>query len=247
MSAATSTGLVGAIRIDLKRLHETWMELIYPRQLNAEQTVLGKWRPDTTGSLLAYRLWAALGVPLIAILYPIVLFGYILRFQTRRMDSAATRIGVAGVVVLSVVVWGALSLVAQFGTEMSTTGVIAVVAAGVVATVSAALALVTSRVGGRLTTVLISYPLAVTAIFLPPVVAGLYSEAVANQVFPQSESLAIWLLDNVLTIGDLNEYLRDNYQLQGPAYAAMWFGIAVPIGWVLGTIVTLADYVRPKD
>ncbi|QCC52769.1 hypothetical protein [Halapricum salinum] len=247
MSAATSTGLVGAIRIDLKRLHETWMELIYPRQLNAEQTVLGKWRPDTTGSLLAYRLWAALGVPLIAILYPIVLFGYILRFQTRRMDSAATRIGVAGVVVLSVVVWGALSLVAQFGTEMSTTGVIAVVAAGVVATVSAALALVTSRVGGRLTTVLISYPLAVTAIFLPPVVAGLYSEAVANQVFPQSESLAIWLLDNVLTIGDLNEYLRDNYQLQGPAYAAMWFGIAVPVGWVLGTIVTLADYVRPKD
>jgi len=247
MSAATSAGLVGAIRIDLKRLHETWMELIYPRQLNAEQTVLGKWRPDTTGSLLAYRLWAALGVPLIAILYPIVLFGYFLRFQTRRMDNAATRIGVAGVVVLSVLVWGALSLVARFGTEMSTTGVIAVVAAGVVATVSAALALITSRIGGRLSTVLLSYPLAVTAIFLPPVVAGLYSEAVANQIFPQSESLAIWLLDNVLTFGDLNEYLRDNYQLQGPAYAAMWFGIAVPVGWILGTIVTLADYVRPKD
>jgi hypothetical protein len=247
MSAATSTGLVGAIQIDLKRLHETWMELLYPRQLNAEQTVLGKWRPDTTGSLLAYRLWAALGVPIIAILYPLVLFGYFLRFQTRGMDSAATRLGVLGVVVLSIVVWGALSLVAQFGTQMSTTGVVAVVAAGAVATVSAALALVTSRIGGRITTVLISYPLAITAIFLPPVVAGLYSETVANQVFPQSESLAIWLLDNVLTVADINEYLRDNYQLQGPAYAAMWFGIAVPVGWVLGTIVTLADYVRPKN
>jgi len=247
MSAATSTGLVGAIRIDLKRLHETWMELIYPRQLNAEQTVLGKWRPDTTGSLFAYRLWAAVGVPLIALLYPIVLFGYFLRFQTRGVDSAATRIGVAGVVALSVVVWGALSLVAEFGLSMGTTGVIAVVAAGVVATISAVLALITSRIGGRLSTVLVSYPLAVTAIFLPPAVAGLYSQAVADQVFPQSESLAIWLLDNVLTVGDLNQYLRDNYQLQGPAYVAMWFGIAVPVGWVLGTIVTLADYVRPKD
>ncbi|MFW5978172.1 MAG: hypothetical protein ACOCP2_02930 [Halohasta sp.] len=247
MSAASSTGLVDAIRIDLKRLHETWMELIYPRQLNAEQTVLGKWRPDTTGSLLAYRLWAILGVPLIAVLYPLVLFGYFLRFQTRRVDSAATRIGVLGVVVLSVVVWGALSLVAQFATQMSTTGVVAVVAAGVVATVSAALALVTSRIGGRFTTVLISYPLAVTAIFLPPVVAGLYSEAVASQVFPQSESLAIWILDNILTVGDINTYLRENYQLQGLAYAGMWFGIAVPVGWFLGTIVTLADYVRPKD
>ncbi|MFB6189558.1 MAG: hypothetical protein ABEI57_06710 [Halapricum sp.] len=247
MSAANRTGIVGAIRIDLKRLHETWMELIYPRQLDADRTVLGKWRPQTTGSLVLYRLWATVGAPVIGLLYPLVLFGYFLRFQARRMDSAATRIGIAGVVALSVVVWGALSLLAQFQLEMSTTGVIAVVAAGLVATVSAALAIVTSRIGGRVTTVVISYPLAITAIFLPPVVAALYSPTIANEVFPQSQSLAIWLLDNVLTVGGLNEYLRANYELQGPAYVAMWFGIAVPVGWVLGLLVTLADYVRPKD
>jgi len=247
MSAPTQTGIAGAIRIDLKRLHETWMELIYPRQLDAEQTVLGKWRPQTTGSRIAYRLWGAIGAPIVGLLYPLVLVGYVLRYQARKLDSAVTRIGIAGVVVLSVVVWGALSVLARYQLEMSTTGVTAVVAASLVATVSAALAVVTSRIGGRASTVLISYPLAITAIFLPPVVAGLYSEAVANYIFPQSESLAEWLLENVLTIGGLNDYLWNNYELEGVAYVGMWFGIAVPVGWLLGTLVTLANYVRPRD
>ncbi|MCU4716722.1 hypothetical protein [Halapricum hydrolyticum] len=247
MSAANRTGLVGAIQIDLKRLHETWMELIYPRQLEAEQTVLGKWRPQTTGSRIAYQLWAAIGAPVVGLFYPLVLLGYVLRYQASKIDSAATRVGILGVVVLSVVVWGALSVLAQFQLEMSTTGVVAVVAAGVVATVSAVLAILTSRVGGRVSTVLVSYPLAITAIFLPPVVAALYSQQLAEVVFPRSESLAIWLLDNVLTVADINTYLRENYTLQGPAYVGMWFGIAVPIGWVLGTLVTLANYVRPRD
>jgi hypothetical protein len=26
----------------------------------------------------------------------------------------------------------------------------------------------------------------------------------------------------------------------------MWFGIAVPVGWFLGVVVTVADLVRPK-
>ncbi|QSG12181.1 putative membrane protein [Halapricum desulfuricans] len=247
MSAANRTGLAGAIRIDLKRLHETWMELIYPRQLDAEQMVLGKWRPETTGSRIAYWLWAGLGAPLVGLLYPLVLFGYVLRYQASKLDSAATRIGVLGVVVVSVVVWGALSALARFQLEMTTAGVITVVAAGAVATASAALAVVTSRVGGRASTVLVSYPLAITAIFLPPVVAALYSQQLAAVVFPQSESLAVWILDNVLTIGDINAYLRNNYDLEGIAYVAMWFGIAVPVGWILGTLVTLANYVRPRD
>ncbi|MEF8827167.1 MAG: hypothetical protein V5A34_02805 [Halapricum sp.] len=246
MSAANRTGLVGAIRIDLKRLHETWMELIYPRQLNAEQTVLGKWQPQTTGSRIAYRLWAVIGAPLIGLLYPLVLLGYLLRYQATKLDTAVTRIGILGVVIVSLIAWGALSALAQYQLQMSTAGVIAVVAAGLVATVSAVLAVVTSRVGGRVSTVLVSYPLAITAIFLPPVVAGLYSETVANWVFPQSESLAVWLLDNPLKVADIADYLRGNYELEGVAYVGMWFGIAVPVGWFVGTLVTLANYVRPK-
>lgn len=245
MSTANASGFVGAIRIDLKRLHETWMELLYPRQRNADQTVLGKWKPDTTGSKIAYTLWSALGYPVVALLYPFVLFGYFLRFQARSIDSAVTRIGVLGVIVLSVVVWGALTLLAQFRIEMTSGGVIAVLAAGIVATVAAVLAVVTSRIGGRISTILVSYPFAITAIFLPPVVAGLYSEALANVVFPNSESLAEWILDNILAFGGINEYLRRSYDLRGFAYVGMWFGLAVPVGWILGLIVSLANYVRP--
>ena len=246
MSAANASGFVGAIRIDLKRLHETWMELVYPRQRNADQTVLGKWQPDSTGSRVLYKLWSALGVPVVALLYPVVLFGYFLRFQARRLDSAVTRIGILGVTVLSVVVWGALTLVAQFQIEMTSGGVLAVLAAGIVATVAAILAVVTSRIGGRVSTVLVSYPLAMTAIFLPPVVAGLYSEALANVVFPRSTSLAEWILDNVLTFQGINTYLRQSYDLTGVAYVGMWFGLAVPVGWILGLVVSLANYVRPS-
>lgn len=247
MSVGNSSGFVGAIRIDLRRLHETWMELVYPRQRNADQTVLGKWKPQTSGSLLLYRLWSALGVPVTALLYPIVLLGYALRFQARRLDTAVTRIGILGVVVLSVVVWGALTALAQFQITMTSGGVIAVLAAGIVATIAAVLAVVTSRMGGRFSTVLVSYPLAITAILLPPVVAALYSEAAATVIFPQSTSLAKWLLDNVLTFGGINTYLRQQYDLRGIAYVGMWFGLAVPLGWIVGLTVSLANYVRPGE
>lgn len=223
------------------------MELVYPRQRNADQTVLGKYRPDSTGGRIAYTLWSAIGFPVVALLYPFVLFGYFLRFQARRLDNAAARMGIAGVVVLSVVVWGALTALAEFQLDMFSGGVIAVLAAGIVATVAAVLAVVTSRIGGRGTTVLISYPFAITALFLPPVVAALYSEALGSVILPQSYSLAEWLLDNVLTIGGINEYLRRSYDLRGFAYVGMWFGLAVPVGWVLGLIVSLANYVRPSE
>jgi len=223
------------------------MELVYPRQLEAEGTVLGKWTPDTTGGMVAYRLWSAVGVPVVGLLYPLVLFGYVLRYQARRLDTAVARIGVLGVVLVSVVVWGLLTVLAEVQFDMSAEGVVAVLAAGIVATISAALSVVTRRVGGRATTILLSYPLAVTAIFLPPVVAALYSQWVATVVFPRSTSLAAWLLDNVLVIGGLGEYLRRGYDLTGVAYVGMWFGLAVPVGWLLGLLVTLADYVRPGD
>jgi len=95
-----SQGVVGGIRIDLNRLHETWMELVYPRQRNANDTVLGTWTPDSSFGMALYRLWSALGVPVIALVYPLVLCGVVLRYQTRRIDGTATRLGVVGVVLL---------------------------------------------------------------------------------------------------------------------------------------------------
>lgn len=219
------------------------MELFFPRQRGASSSVLGKWEPKTVREKLTYTLWYYLGVPVVALLYPLVLSGYFLRFQTRRLDGAAMRLGTIGVAVLLLLFWGGLTAFARL--QFTPAGFFAVGGASAVAVLAAVLALLFRRVGGRMTTVVFAYPFAMTALFLPPVVAALYSPTVADYVFPRSESIAIWVLDNVLTVAELNTYLRQTYDLRGIAYAGMWFGLAVPAGWLLGILVTLADLVRP--
>lgn len=242
---STNGGLLGAVRYDVTRLHEGWMELFFPRQLDTGHTVLGKWTPSTHSGWAAYRLWAALGVPVIAVLYPLVLLGFATRYHATKLDDTAARIGLLGIVAVSLLVWGALAAFAHV--QFTARGFIAVAAAGGVATISAVLGVFFARVGGRVTTVLLAYPLGMTALFLPPVVAALYSPTISAVVFPRSTTLAIWLLDTLLTVGNLNEFLRTNYTLEGLAYVAMWFGIAIPVGWILGTVVTLANVARPQD
>lgn len=237
--------MLEAVRIDLVRLHETWMELVFPRQLNPSQ-VLGKWTPKTIPQRIAYYAWLLVGIPLVAVGYPLLLVGFATRFYARRLDSAGARLGIAGVVVVSLLAWGALTAVAWLR-NFSTSGMVAVVAASLVATVAAAMAVVFSRTGGRGVSVALAYPSVVTALFLPPVVAALYSPALAAVVFPSSTSLAIWLLDNVLAVGGFNDLLRERFTLQGVGYVLMWFGLAVPMGWLLGGLVALADVVRPAD
>ncbi|USZ69003.1 hypothetical protein NGM10_04510 [Halorussus salilacus] len=244
MHGGTSTGFVGAIQYDLKRLHESWMELFFPRQRGAENTVLGKWTPSSTTGKVAYRAWSAVGAPVVGVLYPLALFGFAARYYTRKIDGTATRLGVVGVVLLSLLAWGGLTALARL--RFSTTGFLAVGAAGGVATVSAALAYLFGTRGGRASTVLFAYPFAMTAVFLPPVVAAFYSPTLSEVVFPNSYALAVWILDNLLYVGDVNTIIRDRWTLEGFNYVAMWFALSVPAGWLLGLLVTLADVVRPK-
>ncbi len=237
-------GFVGAIRIDLQRLHESWMELVFPRQRGTGHSVLGKWTPNTTAGWIGYRLWSAIGVPIVAVLYPLALFGFMLRFYSTRIDRVAAGLGVAGVVVIATLVWGALTVFAH--QAFSTDGFLAVLAAGIVATVAAGLAVVTSQAGGRPVSVVFAYPAAMTALFLPPVVAALFSPTIGDVILSGSDSLAIWLLDTVLSVGGIDQWLSEQYTLAGAAYLGMWFGIAVPLGWVIGSMVTLAELVRPS-
>jgi len=239
-----SPGLLGAVRIDILRLHETWMEVVFPRQLNPGH-VLGKWKPETSVQKSGYYLWAALGLLPVLIGYPLLLVGFGTRYYAGKLDSAATRLGVVGAILLSVVVWGGLSVVARF--QLSFEGFLAVVAASAVATVAAAAAVFFSRIGGRITSVVLAYPSAMTALFLPPVVAALYSPTLGEIIFPNSEELAIWILDTILVVGGLNDLLREQFALEGIGYALMWFGLAIPVGWGLGLLVTFADLVRPKN
>ena len=244
---STQEGLVGAIKIDLVRLHETWMEFIYPRQRGAENTVLGKWTPDGGAEAFFYRLWSAVGVPVVGLVYPLVLVGYFIRFQSRRVNVTAERLGLVGVLLLFVLLWGALSTLVRFVAPGSfvSGGVVAVLAASAVAVVAAGLSYGFWRLGGRVTTVLLAYPFAMTAIFLPPVVAALYSTALADVVLSGTDSLAVWFVQEGPDLFGLTDYLVDQFDLEGVAYVLLWFAIAVPLGWLLGGVVTLADLVRP--
>jgi hypothetical protein len=229
------------VRVDLVRLHETWMELIFPRQRGAADTVLGKYTPDSLVGMAGYRGWGLLGLLVVAALYPFAVVGFATRYYAAKANTAATRLGLAGVVVLTALAWGGLTVLARVRFDAG--GFRAVAAAGVVATISAALSVVFARVDGRPVTVLLAYPFAVTAVFLPPVVAAFYSPTLADLVFPGSESLAATALDNAGAVGT---YLRENFELTGVGYVAMWFGISVPVGWVLGATATLANAVRPS-
>jgi hypothetical protein len=235
-------GIVSAVQYDLRTLHGLWMALAFP-QLRESHPVMGRWQPQTTGQRLGYRLWAVLGGVGLFVGYPLTVVGFAVRFYVRRFDRTTTRIGVVGTVLLAVLVWGALTALARV--RFSPEGFLAVAAAGTVAVVATVLALGVSHFGGRVATVVFAYPLGVIAVFLPPVVAALYSPTLASVVFPESESLAIWLLDNVLVVGDLNAWLRARFDLVGFAYVGMWGGLAVPVGWGLGFVVTLANLVRP--
>ncbi len=244
-------GIVDAVRVDLDRLHGAWMEIVFPRQRGRGHSVMGKWKPKTTPQKVAYHGWSVLGALGLLVVYPLTVFGFATRYYAAKLDSTATRLGVAGVVGLSVVVWGALTVVAHL--QLPYEAFLAVAAASVVATISAALGVGFSRIGGRTTTVLLGYPFSLTAIFLPPVVAALFVPTLQAAIFDPSDALAMWILDTFLYVGGLNDWLRETFSLtdrflfvEGEGLAVMWGGFSFLLGWFLGALVALANLVRPS-
>lgn len=236
--------LLGAIRTDLRHLHDGWMGLAFQHHRQQPHPVLGDWQPESGFERSLYRFWAVLGGGVVLLLYPVLLAGFAIRYHVSGMDRFAARVGLVGIVLVSVFAWAALTAGAYLR-DVPFEGVVALLAAGGVATISAVLARLFSVLDGRPVSILFAYPFGVTAVFLPPVVAALYSQTLASVVFARSDVLAIWLLDTVLAVGGINAFLRATFDLVGLAYVGMWFAIAIPIGWVLGTVVALADAVRP--
>lgn len=240
------TGLVEAIRVDLVRLHAAWMEVLFERQLEPVHPTLGKWRPETIGEKVAYYSWGILGGVALILAYPLAVLGFAVRGYAGRLRTAAVGIGVLGVLVVTAIIWGLLTAVTYLA-AFPWNGVIAVAIGGVVATLSAGLAVIFAYVDGRATTVVLAYPFAFTAVFLPPVVAAFYSPTLAALVFPNSESLATWILDNLLSFWGIAAWLRATFDLIGLGYVAMWFALSFPVGWFLGLVVSIANVVRPTE
>ncbi|KAB1198977.1 hypothetical protein GJR99_12400 [Haloferax sp. MBLA0078] len=229
------------MRVDLRWLHTSWMDIVFAR--DQSNSVVENRKPESTGGAAAYHLWSALGMLVLTVVYPLFVLGLATRFYAHRIDRFTAGLGFAGVAVFSVFVWGLFSA-ATYISPIAFEGFVAVVVAGVVATISAVLALYFRRLDGRASTVVVAYPLGVTAIFLPPVVASLYSPTLASIVFPSSTSLAIWILNNILDVAGIAAFIRASFELQGVAYVGMWFSLAIPVGWFLGSLVTLVDGVR---
>ena len=238
-------GVVGAVKVDLHRLHGAWMELMFPRQKGRGHSVMGKWKPETVPQKIGYYGWSVIGVLGLLVVYPLTVIGLATRFYAAKLDSTITRIGILGITAVAFVLWGALTVLAHI--QLPYAAFLAIAAASAVATVSTALAATFSKFGGRLTSVIFAYPFAMTAIFLPPVVAALVTPWLEPYVLEPSYDLAIVILDGVLHVGGINEYLRANFDLEGVAYVGMWVGISVPIGWFLGFLVALANLARPSE
>lgn len=246
MSVGNRQGVVEAVRFDLNKFHETWMELLYPRQRGAGDTVLGKWQPQTTREKITYNVWAALGALVVAVLYPLALIGVVVRFHARKIDVSVQKLGAVGVVLLTVLVWGGLSALVEFRlqAQFSSQEANAIVAASVVAVLSSALAVLFRSVGGRITTVVFAYPFGMTAIFLPPVVAALFWEPLGEVIIQQGEDLFTWVFQS--GPDEIMEPLGDRFDRQEYHHTIIWFAVSFPVGWVVGTLVTLADLIRPK-
>ena len=93
-------------------------------------------------------------------------------------------------------------------------------------------------------TVLVMYPLGIGAVVLSLVAAGLVSPAFNAHLRAGTTVLAVWLLDNVLAVGGLNDLLRRQFQLEGAGFFLMWLAIDVVVGWVVGGSALAAEHVR---
>ncbi|WP_251342836.1 hypothetical protein [Haloplanus halophilus] len=240
----TDSQLVTAIKADFIRLLTAWRQVLFSADSDGHP-VRGRWQPQTTRDRLAFWTWSGLGAVLIVAAYPFAVAGFWARYVTRQLNRIATGLGLVALVAVVAVAWSALTALA-WG-RFPASGFKAVLTASVVATGSTALAWGTASVGGRRLTLAAAYPFVVAAICLPPVTAALFSPTLGEVILPRSTSLAAWLLDNVLAVGNLNAVLRREFNLSGIAFVGMWAGLAVPIGWGLGLLVAFANAVRPRN
>jgi hypothetical protein len=239
----TLRDLLTAAKIDLTRLLGAWRDIAFSRQAN-EYSIQDRWHLDSPVEQLAFWAWSLLGAILITVIYPFAALGFWTRYVGRQIDRLVAGLGVLVIIAAMAVLWGGLTALAW--DRLPTTGFRAVLAASVVATASVGLSWVFARRGSRRLTLILAYPFAVAAIFVPPVTAALFSPTIGAGILSESELFAEWLLNNVVIIGDLSTTIRQQFELAGVAFIAMWFGFAIPVGWTLALLVSLANLIRPR-
>ncbi|MCG1004940.1 MULTISPECIES: hypothetical protein [Halobacterium] len=235
--------LVTAAKIDLTRLLATWRGLLFSRQSD-EYAIDNHWQLGSSRDRLLFWFWSAVGIAGLSVIYPIAALGFWIRYVGRQIDRLVAGVGILVIIGLIGILWSGLTALAW--TTLSTIGFRAVLAASIVATISVRLSWACAHYNSRTLTFVAAYPFAVAAIFLPPVTAALFSPAIGEVILPNSELFAEWILTN-LVVGNLSSIIRQQFELAGFAFVCLWFGIAIPIGWLFAFLVTLAEAIRPNS
>lgn len=223
---------------DFKTIHSYWMNLVYERHLNPHP-VLGKETPETTKGKILQNSWWTIGILFSAVIYPVLLLGFGIRFVfVDKINNFVRNHGILSTILLISVLWGSLIGTSYYLGETETAT--AVAASSVIAVVSTILSYYIRKIGGRFTTVLLSYPLAYTAILLPPVTFAVIHSGYGGGILNLSTEIAVWMQNTIAKPLGLREAISNRFDLTGLNYVVLWTIFSFILGWLTGVIVSIS-------
>ena len=226
---------------DITQIHNYWMSIMFERHTNPHP-VAGEENPDNKYRKIKMSVWNAIGIPVSILVYPVILVGYILRkLFVEWISSFVARHHYFTVLGILVISWSTLSAVSYWFNFGESTA--AVTIASIVAVLSGSVSYaVRVRMSTKLN-IIIGYPMAYTAILLPPVTFALIHSAGGSIILELSSDLVILLKNIVADPLGIRDFLTRKLDLVGFNYIILWFCISYVVGWFTGITVWLSRQV----
>lgn len=227
---------------DVKNIHSYWMDLLYDRH-RQPHPVLGKEIPNSRKGRFFRKLWLVIGVIFSVVTYPTLLTGLAVRFVfIKKVNKFIRNNGIAVALLTVSSLWMCLIGLSYYinGSETA----VGVAVASTIAVTSTIVSYYTSRVGGRVTTILLSYPLAYTAILLPPVTFAVIHSGYGQSLLMVTTDIAVWLQNTISKPLMLREFISKQFDLVGYNYMVLWTIFSFIIGWLTGLIVSVSRIFR---
>lgn len=233
-----------SIRRDIKTVHAYWISILFEKK-NRPHPVAEEDIPTNRVQMSIYIIWSVLGYPVSVIGYLLAIAGNIIKIFVDRIVSKADDLGISNVFIFALIAWMIIGIVVfyLYGQEDA----IAFAISSIISLLFLIISFVSREIGSAKTTVIISYPAAYTAVFLPPVSAALIVPEIASLVFPLSVDVVNYILDLPIVFDALENYLRSTFNLEGVSHLILWTLISVTLGWFTGISVKSAELVYKDD
>lgn len=207
--------------------------------------VAGVKMPKGRVQMSIYLIWSFLGYPASVAGYLLAVVGNILKIFVDRIVSKADDWGISSVFLLLLLLWVSIGVAVLYFYQQE--DAIAFALSSTIGLLSLIIAFVAREIGSSKTTVLVAYPAAYTAIFLPPVSAALIVPEIASTVLPLSTDVANYILNSAIVFDSLEDSLRSTFNLIGFSHLILWTAISVTLGWFTGICVKSAELVYTGD